>query len=327
MKIPVVPAGDPHHGSGVPLTTEGNLATSIIIPTKNRQDDLVETVRTILAQRVLPEELIIVDQTPDDVGRLRVEDLFATSDERVRRGVKLLYLHDPTIPGAAVARNVGMDRATREIFVFLDDDVILDPGFLKELLQVYRSDSAVAGVSGTVTNYSRPGLLSFAFTSVFYRGVFYDERQQIYWNSDALQNSDPIPVRKFGAGGMSIRRDAVGKTRFDPHLNGVPRGEDIDFCARLGATCKLVIAPRSRYVHKSSPINRVRQHWLELEVEAQYYLFFRNWNHGLRASFAWLNVGFCVAVALGAVRSLSSVPLVAAWKGVQAGRRNAVGTH
>ena len=236
MKIPVVPAGDPHHGSGVPLTTEGNLATSIIIPTKNRQDDLVETVRTILAQRVLPEELIIVDQTPDDVGRLRVEDLFATSDERVRRGVKLLYLHDPTIPGAAVARNVGMDRATREIFVFLDDDVILDPGFLKELLQVYRSDSAVAGVSGTVTNYSRPGLLSFAFTSVFYRGVFYDERQQIYWNSDALQNSDPIPVRKFGAGGMSIRRDAVGKTRFDPHLNGVPRGEDIDFCARLGAT-------------------------------------------------------------------------------------------
>lgn len=298
---------------------------SVIIPTKNRPDDLAETVQTLLSQSVIPNELIIVDQTVSEEGYTLVKEIFAQISEDIRRIVKLLYIHDPTVSGAAVARNVGIEQSTEEIIVFLDDDVILDPGFLHEMLAVYSRDSTVDGVSGTVTNYSRPRALDLVFRNAFYLGPFHDERQKIYWDADKLRSTGPIRVRKFGAGGMSIRAKSMGETRFDPHLKGVPGGEDVDFCARLGPECKLVIAPRSRYVHKRTTTGRAPICWLEHEVGAQYYLFFRNWNAGVgkRICFAWLNAGFCLLAAVGAARSLSFAPFRALWNGIQSGRRNA----
>ena len=110
---------------------------SVIIPTKDRPVCLERAVTLLLAQIVLPSQLIIVDQSVADDSRRRVEALFAAASSAVRHVVRLCYLHEPTIPGAAVARNRGMEATDGQVWLFLDDDMEPEPTFIEELLTVY----------------------------------------------------------------------------------------------------------------------------------------------------------------------------------------------
>jgi hypothetical protein len=49
---------------------------TVIIPTKNRPIDLVRTLESLLQQTALPREVIIVDQSPANDSRDRVEALW-----------------------------------------------------------------------------------------------------------------------------------------------------------------------------------------------------------------------------------------------------------
>lgn len=42
--------------------------------------------------------------------------------------------HEPEINCAGAARNVAIGKATGDILVFLDDDVLLEPNFIEEIL-------------------------------------------------------------------------------------------------------------------------------------------------------------------------------------------------
>jgi GT2 family glycosyltransferase len=300
-------------------------SVSVIVPTKNRSDDLVETVESILLQNVLPAELIIIDQSASDDGMRRVKTLLMEAAEPIRENMKLHYVLDTAIGGSAIARNLGIEIATKEVLALLDDDVILEPDFFREMLAVYLTDPSVGGVSATVTNYTRPPFYQRLYTSVFQRGPFYDERQVIYYNADRLRYSAPIQVRKFGAGGMSIRRASMGAIRFDPNLRGVPGGEDVEFCCRLPKNTNLVIAPSARYVHKMSQANRADTHWLQKQVRAAYYVYLRHWRSGAknRLCFAWLNIGFLAVTLIGVVLSGSLRPWRAFREGVRIGTEDA----
>ena len=113
-----------------------------------------------------------------------------------------------------------MDIAEGDIWLFLDDDVILEADFLKELIAVYSSYPEVTGVSGVVTNYHPPPWQYRLWDLIFARGPFHDERQSIYWKADTLRGASPIAVSKFGAGLMSFRAQAVKGVRFDGNLRG-----------------------------------------------------------------------------------------------------------
>jgi hypothetical protein len=91
----------------------------------------------------------------------------------------------------------------------------------------------------------------------------------------------------------------VRHVRFDDQLRGVPSGEDVDFCARLGAGTLLVIAPRARLKHDPSPIGRVKNHWIKEYVQGKLYVYHRNWRHSLknRLYCAWFSVG-CLTIAM-----------------------------
>src|SRR5580704_14549402 len=112
------------------------LSATVIIPTKNRPTDLQQVTRSLFEQTVGPQSLIIVDQSYDEESRHRVEIELAKA---AARGMawKLNYIHDKEVSGGAMARNRAMNVADGNIWLFLDDDVVLEPEFIERLLAVY----------------------------------------------------------------------------------------------------------------------------------------------------------------------------------------------
>lgn len=289
--------------------TKENIQTiSVIIPTKNRTEDLRSTLGDLAAQTRSPDEILVVDQSP------------IPSFEPGSVPIAVNYIHAPNVSGAAVARNVAMDRVTGDLWVFLDDDVILEPQYIEEIVRAYTPE--IAGVSGIITNYSIPPLSRRFFEKIFVRGAFKDDRQPIYWNANGLRFKGPQKVRQFGCGVMSFRETSVRNLRFDPNLTGGSLAEDIDFCARLPRDSKLVIAPNARLIHKRSAVGRPTEHWLDAHSQSSSYMRQRNWHRGLGddLSFAWLRFGYAVMATIGSIKRGSLEPFRAWRRGATRGR-------
>ena len=99
-----------------------------IIATRNRTTELVETVRSLCQQTVLPAELCIVDSSDETPARLEIEEICAQA------GLKLSY-HNPAPRGLTVQRNYGIDRTTGDPVFLIDDDVWLAPDCHEECLK------------------------------------------------------------------------------------------------------------------------------------------------------------------------------------------------
>lgn len=293
----------------------------VIIPTKNRPDDLEVAVRSIFGQTIGPASLIVVDQSSDFDSRRRVYAELALAERRRGARWKLQYVYDPEISGAAMARNRAMAIADGDIWLFLDDDVILEADFVEQLLAVYRSHPQAAGVSGIITNYPFPSLPYRLWSATFVRGPFRDERQPLYWNADRLRNSPPAPVSRFGGGLMSFRAEAMQGTYFDENLKGVSDGEDVDFCARLPRGSVLLLAPSARLVHKGSPVERLQDHWMRRYARGNFFLYHKHWNETLsnRICYWWLWLGFSAVATTASARRWSLEP----WRALLRGAREA----
>lgn len=102
------------------------MQASVIIPTFNRQTYLRGTLRTLEAQAFSREsfEVIVVDDGSTD----------STKEVcKKARPFELRYLHQKN-QGDAAARNAGVAESRGEILVFLDDDILLHPEYLVELM-------------------------------------------------------------------------------------------------------------------------------------------------------------------------------------------------
>ncbi|MGA9883691.1 MAG: glycosyltransferase family 2 protein [Candidatus Acidiferrales bacterium] len=290
------------------------LSISVVIPTKSRAADLEKAVESLLAQTRLPDELVLVDQSP--------ERSFTNPTS-----LPLRYIHDPSLTGLTAARNAGMKMAKGDVWLFLDDDVILEPAFIEKILAAYRP--GVTGVSGIITNYERPRAAHLLWESIFARGPFADDRQSVYWNAEALKSSAPIRVRYLGGGLMSFRAEVVRHLRFDTGLTGACPGEDIEFCAQLPREHILLITPSARLVHKRSPHGRADKHWLSLHAQVSSYMRERHWKRGLfnNVCYLWLNIGYLAAATLSAFRRMSSEPWHAWRQGIETGAAIGNGTY
>jgi GT2 family glycosyltransferase len=305
----------------LPSARASRPTVSVLIPTKDRAEDLLITVRSLLAQSVLPSELLVADQSRDDRVRGLIEQELRDAGPRAEKKFGFRYLFDPNISGAAEARNQLMDLAMGDIWLFVDDDVWLESICVEKILDVYCGSPEIDGVAGLITNYSRPAWTKRLWSATFVRGPFRDERQPIYWKADELAGHQPIPVKKFTGACMSFRAHAIRELRFDPRLTGGSLAEDIDLCAQLNSD-SLVIAPDAKLVHRRSEINRHRDHWVREHAQSSYYMYRRNWRRELkgRLSFLWLRLGYCAVVPAGCLRRRSLQP----WRAFRQGVRRAL---
>ena len=95
---------------------------SIIIPTYNRAQPLIEAVDSVLAQDFTDFELLVIDDGSTDNTR-EVMSKFSTADKRVR------YIFQKNAERSA-ARNNGIDQALGKYICFLDSDDLFNKNHL-----------------------------------------------------------------------------------------------------------------------------------------------------------------------------------------------------
>ena len=289
---------------------DSTYSLAVAIPTKNRPRDLALTIGSVLGQTAIPKQLIVIDQSVSDESRQQVAELFRQQRPEVRTSLELSYVQDVSLSGLTAARNRALSVVHTKIILFLDDDVVLEPDFIEQIIAVFRDHPKATGVSGVVTNYSAPPTVTRWWSSLFMLSPFRDDRQPVYWNADGLRGKKPVQVTRLGGGLMAFRTAAISGIAFDENLQGFCPGEDVEFCARLRPDSVLLMTPNARLVHNHSPHGRSAEHWLSKHAWTMGYLYHRNWRHGVRNrfSFIWLNAGYILGAALATIRRSSLAP-------------------
>lgn len=201
---------------------------TIAIPTLNRGEIVVNTVESLLALRPAPSAIIVADQTPrhpDPVERrLREWNGAAT--------IAWLRLAEPSIPAAM---NEALRRATTEIVLFLDDDVVPAPELLHAHLEAHR-DPSIWAVAGQVLQPGEaPADHPPAANDLEFR-----------FNGTAA-----CLVTNVMAGNLSVKRaEALRLGGFDENFIGAAYRFETDFAARLcRAGGKILFQPRASLRH------------------------------------------------------------------------------
>src|SRR5262249_58014736 len=112
---------------------------SVIVPTSGREPLLVGTVRSALSQRGVAVEVIVTDDSADELARKMVQEI---GDARVRYAKRSA----PQGGKAALLRNEGVKLARGRYVNFLDDDDQLAAGALQSLAKALDTN-AKAGVA------------------------------------------------------------------------------------------------------------------------------------------------------------------------------------
>ncbi|HEX8105080.1 MAG TPA: glycosyltransferase [Solirubrobacteraceae bacterium] len=190
---------------------------SVVIPTLGRAGKLARVLDRLAAQAAPPFEVVVApDAAESDRAGL----------EAVLAGRPLaLTVATPARPGASAARNAGWRAAAADVVLFLDDDVLPEPGLLAAHAAAHRADPGeAAGVLGHV-RWAR-GLRVTPFMRWLERGIQFD--------FGTIAGTD-AGWGRFYTANASVKRALLERAGGFDEVN-LPFGyEDLDLALRMRA--------------------------------------------------------------------------------------------
>jgi GT2 family glycosyltransferase len=264
---------------------------------------------SIVEQTRAPDQLVVVDQSSG--GETHSRSLDALGSELSRRCV---YVHNDRIHGVSAARNVGIDLATGDVVVFLDDDVILSADCLEQLEVAFTDNPDYAGIGGVELQMELSRRSYFLYYDLFFVGPFRDRKYRISQHWRELTTLQRVTGLKSCLAGF--RREFLGRHRFDERWRSALL-EDLDLCWQVRGKAKFGIWPRAGAWHAISQ-KRDLGGGRYRTTSAAWVFFMRknlaaNWT--VLPWFAWLNVGLLVNAVHRSVSGRSSTPLTSLMAG------------
>lgn len=122
---------------------------SIIIPAKNCEETISETLHSIKYQTYKNFEVLIVDDGSTDNTK-RVIDTFNHNENVNYRLISLIQSG-----GASKARNTGASNASGEVLVFADSDIILSENALEEGMKFWEENKDISIFFGAFSTKTR----------------------------------------------------------------------------------------------------------------------------------------------------------------------------
>jgi GT2 family glycosyltransferase len=189
---------------------------SVVMPTYQRRDSAMRGVRALERQTERSfEAIVVVDGSSDGTAE-------------ALRGLEVsfpLAVLEQENAGAAQARNAGVEAATGELLLMLDDDMVADPSMLSEHDRSHRAGADIVLGDMPLHPDSPHNMLSWG-VGEWARG----RRERL------CEPGAEIGIGDLLTGQLSISRAAYDRVGgFDPSFTreGMFGGEDLDFGYRL----------------------------------------------------------------------------------------------
>lgn len=204
----------------------------MVLATRGRPGFAARTAESVLGGTLVPDELLVVDQS-------RGPDAALTALAHQSPSIRIL---GTTSSGLSRARNLGAAAASGEIVAFIDDDELADPGWLAALVAILSREGERTAVTGRVL----PGEAE-ADDAVVPATVLapHEARYRGRLGHDVLAGGNMgIHRSTFEAlGGFDLRLGAGARW---------PAAEDNDLGLRLlDAGCSIVYAPAAVVRHRA----------------------------------------------------------------------------
>lgn len=269
---------------------------SVVVPAFNAPDNLRRCLEALAASTV-EHQLIVVDDCSDDPTTIAMAEAAGAE-----RGA---YVRLERNSGPGAARNAGVERASGELVLFIDSDVLVRPDTLALVLERFEREPSIAALFGSYDDApDSPGFVTE------YRNLLHHYVHQ----------TGPSEATTFWAGCGAVRREvfrAVGG--YDAKRYPKPQIEDIELGMRLvaaGHSIRLCPELQVKHLKRWRFVEMVRVDvtcraipWTRLLIERPGTGGDLNLEAGQK---------LCVALAFLAVGALATVPFLGTWAVVAA---------
>jgi len=253
---------------------------SLIVCTYKRPGALIKLLESVVLQSLYPDQILIIDGSPEDATK----EIFLDNNYHKLEYFKVDAFHR----GLTKQRNFGIQKVaeTSEIVCFLDDDILLTPGYFKNIVNTYNEFPDAVAVGGYILDevqwkrnsdemavqfdeFEMDGWVRKLGSRNVLRkklGLLSDEPPGFmpeFSNGLSIGFLPPsdktYPVEFFMGGVSSYRKELFEKISFSSYFEGYGLYEDMDFCLRASEIGQLYVNTAARLYHYHEKAGRPNQ--------------------------------------------------------------------
>jgi len=204
------------------------MEVSVIVPVYNAEKMVHKCIESLLNQNI-EKEIILIDNNSTDESVNIIKEFYNKHKE-------IIFLSEK-YPGAAAARNRGLDYAKGKYIAFIDSDVVLPNSkwitcAISLLEENYHRN--IVGVGGVGLSYEK-NTCSKALDALLY----------------GVTKEDNLLVKNLATMDLVMKREDIGNLRFNLSLQ---RAQDPEFCFNFADNGKVFLLSSTLWVFHMHPI-------------------------------------------------------------------------
>ncbi|WP_270330180.1 glycosyltransferase [Lapidilactobacillus dextrinicus] len=219
-----------------------------VVVTYNRKELLIESINSLLAQKIKPKKIFIINNCSTDGT---VDLLAKIFDFQMRTGlIELINL--PQNIGGSGGFHLGLEKASKTSADFIslsDDDAIFDQNYFRNIQQYWQTHPKVAAFCGKVIDGQGRIQLVHKRNVLHSRSLLYETNI----SEEQYQHDFKVDVVSFV--GLVVSRQLVNKI-------GLPLAEyfiwydDTEYSLRIRKYSEIVCLPSSVITHKVKQVSK-----------------------------------------------------------------------
>ncbi len=272
---------------------------TIAICTRNRPKELERCLYSVASQENIKKafiEILIIDDGELSFKQLHklktiCEDFHFSYHKKEKRGLFL-------------SRLKAIELSKSDKILFLDDDTVIENGYIANLLKTYKEFENVSAVGGVDLN-----LPEYSFFRKLYATIF------LYYSPDpsklslSMMNSsmykwreekEPFKSEYLDGCNMSFKKEALKDVEFQEYFNDYSLGEDIFFSLWAGRKGEVIVNPKMKVRHLKSPLSRDKTQSVAFMKVVNHYKLLKYSKRGKYKYITvyWTYIGYLLASLL-----------------------------
>lgn len=232
---------------------------SVIVPTIGRPGSLLALLDSLAAQSRKPDEVIVSDGSPgEEVARVVAQPIWTSRGLNVKR----ISVQPPN----AVSQRVAAIAESRgEYLLMLDDDVVLEPDCVEQMVGALTADKGIVGAVADFNNQSWPKpTRAWRWYMRFGLGMPEGSWQGKVVGPLLRFGYNPLPRGVSPMAWLSTCNTLVRRSAYDQaggfsdfFLRRSTINEDVDLGLKISKVGSIVFCPSARMAHCHAPGGRV----------------------------------------------------------------------